>query len=100
MIKVHWTRTATEDLDGIFQYICKDSEYYALNIIENIFSAIENLVVFPKLGRSVPEVHDLTIREIIVQNYRIIYQINYDNLTLLTIVHVKQNLISSLVSEK
>jgi len=53
-MKIEWTQPALLDLEHIRDYISRDSEYYAARFIEKIIEAVEGLVNFPKMGRSVP----------------------------------------------
>jgi len=52
-LKLIWTEPAVLDLEKIKEYVSRDSEYYALNLIENIFESVEKLKEFPNIGRVV-----------------------------------------------
>lgn len=54
-MKIYWTESAVEDLNGIKGYIARDSEYYAINFTDKIISSVEQLALLPELGRNVPE---------------------------------------------
>ena len=47
-MKIEWTDPAVSDLEGIKEYIARDSEYYAALLVEKIINAVENLKQFPK----------------------------------------------------
>ncbi|HEX3359099.1 MAG TPA: type II toxin-antitoxin system RelE/ParE family toxin [Tepidisphaeraceae bacterium] len=66
--KIIWSPIAIDDLGAIATYISRDSESYAASMIQRIVAGVENLSLFPLMGREVPELHDESIREIIVQN--------------------------------
>ncbi|HBC86612.1 MAG TPA: type II toxin-antitoxin system RelE/ParE family toxin [Lentisphaeria bacterium] len=91
-MKVHWTESAVEDLNGIKNYIAKDSEYYAINFTDRIISSVEQLSLLPEMGRKVPEADENNIREIILRPYRIIYQIQEDSINIITIIHSARDL--------
>ncbi len=97
-MKIDWTEPAISDLTAIREYIGKDAEYYASSFIQKIIEAVEKLKRFPKLGRMVPEAEEKNIREIIFQNYRIMYKIQKNQIFILTIIHGSRNL-SSLESK-
>ncbi len=60
-------------MEGIRDYIAKDSTFYAKQFIERIFDATKNLETYPELGRIVSEAEEIEgIRELIFQGYRII----------------------------
>ena len=86
-MKLVWTDPSIEDLRSIRDYIARDSEYYAIDLIEQLILAAERLVEFPRLGRAVPEAHDANIRELFCENYRIIYRIARERVEILTVVH-------------
>ncbi|HBT16027.1 MAG TPA: hypothetical protein DEB05_03620 [Firmicutes bacterium] len=44
-MELKWTESAVNDLEGICDYIAKDSEFYAIRIIERIFQVIEKLTL-------------------------------------------------------
>jgi len=90
---IEWTDPALDDLEGIRDYIGKDSPYYARQFIERIFDAVEKLVDFPKIGRPVPEAQDRDdIRELIYQGYRLIYRTKPDRVQVITVIHGSRNL--------
>lgn len=87
MVDVIWSDSAKEELKDIKQYISKTSKEYAELFVDRIFEVIENLRDFPKLGRKVPEFNIISIREIICQNYRIIYKTYGESLEIVSIIH-------------
>jgi toxin ParE1/3/4 len=86
-MKLIWTDPSIEDLRSIRDYIARDSEYYAIDLIERLILSAERLVQFPRLGRVVPETHNQNIRELFCENYRIIYRIAGERVEILTVVH-------------
>lgn len=75
-MKIYWTVPAAEDLQSIYDYIAHDSAFYAASFIEKILVTTEKLEANPEIGRKVPEIDDPNIRELIFQNYRIMYRLN------------------------
>lgn len=51
-MKIRWTTAAADDLERISEYIAEDSPEAALKIARTIFSRIEELSTFPRLGRN------------------------------------------------
>ena len=93
MRKLLWTEPSLEDLDAIFDFISKDSEYYASSFVNEIITHAEKLLIFPEMGRMVPEYGQKYVREIIFQTYRIIYQLAQDRILVLTVVHGRRDLL-------
>jgi toxin ParE1/3/4 len=92
MRKLIWTEPALSDLQAIFDYISKDSEYYASVFIGEIIKSAEKLTDFPEIGRIVPEYQQNDIREILVQSYRVIYQLEQNQILILTVIHGRREL--------
>ena len=90
MVKIKWSDAAKSDLKGIFEYLSYDSPQYAEYLFERIFESIDNLKKFPEMGRRVPELKDPNMRELILQNYRIVYQYIENSIEIITIFHGKR----------
>ena len=88
-----WSDETTSDLGSIYEYISRDSEYYARRTVERIIKKDTQISAFPYAGTPVPEYHDEAIRQIFEGNYRIIYHIGTEMVTILTIVHSARNLL-------
>jgi len=86
-MKIEWTEPAVADLQGIKEYISRDSQFYANRFIGKIIDAVESLENFPNRGRIVPEADDETIRELLFQPYRIIYKVIENKVTVLSVIH-------------
>ena len=87
MEKVIWSQSALADLKQIHDFIFKDSPKYALIMVEHIFEQTDYLSNYPQIGRTVPEIDTITVREIIFKGYRIIYQIKATHIEIITVIH-------------
>ena len=88
---VKWSVPARNDLKQIHDYIANDSKYYAQNVIQEIVAKTETLTEFPEIGRTVPEISDQNIRELIVYSYRLIYEISVAGIEILAIIHGRRD---------
>lgn len=88
---VVWSIPAKQDLKEIYDYIARDSKYYAEKVSQDIVEKSELLHKFPKIGRVVPEIGEANIREVIVYSYRLIYEVSSDKIEILTLIHCKQD---------
>lgn len=73
------TESAYEDLEDIENYISQDSYAMARKFISRIFDKIDQLYQFPESGKFVPEIKDHSVRELLLNKYRMIYQLNNKN---------------------
>ena len=89
MGKIRWTEKASSNLQAIHDYIAKDSKTYAARFIKSLIKATVKLEQMPRCGRIVPELEDYGFREVIFQNYRIIYRIveSSENIEILAVMH-------------
>ena len=88
---VIWSLPAKKNLKQIYDYIAKDSKYYAKNVTQNIVEKTEQLSEFQEMGRVVPEIGDLNIRELIIYSYRVVYEISPRRIEILAIIHGRRN---------
>lgn len=91
--KVDWTENAWNDLEKIADYIALDSPHYAAGFVSEVNDAAESLRQFAERGRRVPEISDSAIRELLIGNYRLIYQIKNQHVLILTFIHGARDLI-------
>lgn len=87
MVCIIWTEKALEDINGIFEYISRDSEFYARNVVKEIRKKVKSIKLFPKRGRIIPEINDCNYREIFQWKYRIMYKMEDQNIYILSIFH-------------
>jgi len=88
---VKWSRPARMDLKQIHDYIAKDSRYYAKKVVQTIVEKTEELMVFPEIGRIVPEIDDPNIRELFVYSYRLISEITPNGIEILAVIHGRRD---------
>lgn len=92
---VVWSGPAKKDLKQIYDYIARDSKFYARKVAYDVVERVENLDRFPNIGRIVPEVNDPNIKEIFVYSYRVIYAVKPDRVEILTILHGRRDFSNS-----
>jgi len=89
-MKIVWSQLAIERASEIVEYIALDNPTAAQNWVDEVFEKVKLLGTSPEMGRVVPEVKRNEIRELLFVNYRILYRIEYDSISVLTIRHCKQ----------
>jgi len=92
---VIWSIPAKYDLRKIHDYIASDSKFYAIKVSQEFVEKSEGLIIFPKMGRIVPEIGNPNIRELIIYSYRLVYEISPDKIEILTIIHGKQDFLET-----
>ncbi len=89
---VVWTLPAKNDLRQIHNSIAYDSKIYAKRVTQNIVAKPDILDGLPRIGKVVDELKDDNIRELPIYTYRIIYEVKTDNVSILSVVHKRQDL--------
>ncbi|TAN44630.1 MAG: type II toxin-antitoxin system RelE/ParE family toxin [Nitrospirae bacterium] len=93
MAQILWSELAKEHLREIDAYIAEGSPFYSIIFIDRLIAAVEKVGMFPKCGRIVPEFGIESLREIIFHEYRIVYQLANDKITIVAIVHGAMDII-------
>lgn len=89
-MRIIWSPLAVDRASEIADYISRDKPAAAEKWVNTVFSKVEKLKSSPEIGRIVPEINDIRFRELIYGNYRIIYRIEKNQISILTIRHCKQ----------
>ena len=108
MERIVWLTKANNDLIDIYNYISKDSIYYAMKTVNEIINKVEilrifpyyasktvydiikktrNLYNFPYMGRKCLFYNDEEYRELIYKSYRIIYKIKISTIYIHRVWH-------------
>ncbi|MFH1951546.1 MAG: type II toxin-antitoxin system RelE/ParE family toxin [Pseudomonadota bacterium] len=86
-MRVHWTENAIKHLADIYAYISENSQIYAARMVDRLTKNSEQIAVFPRSGRMVPEFRAEDIREVIERPYRIIYRTKPEQIDVLAVIH-------------
>ena len=87
-MRIQWSEVAEVDIGDIYDYIARDVPYYAELFVDKLIASIDTLEAYPEIGRHVPEAEGREdIRELIVQRYRILYQIRTESIVVLAVIH-------------
>ena len=84
-MKIRWTQEALLRLFEIEDFISQDSPDRAGKFVDQIIEHAESLSDNPLRGRTVPEISNPDIRELIFKKYRIVYRITGNGLDILTV---------------
>ncbi|MBB5396274.1 type II toxin-antitoxin system RelE/ParE family toxin [Mucilaginibacter sp. AK015] len=92
-LTITYSDISRRDLRAIYNFIRRDSLFYAKKEIKEIRLAITKLKLNPLLGRRFEKFDDELTRELIFKNYRIIYDIVPDKrINILSIHHHARSL--------
>jgi plasmid stabilization system protein ParE len=89
---VIWTARARADLKAIHDYIAKDAPLNAKTVVRELLRKADTLTDLPQLGRVVPELNDVQLREIPCYSWRILYHLRHGRIYIVTLVHKRRQL--------
>ena len=84
-MKIRWSHEALERLIEIEEYISKDSRDRAIKFVDQLIEHADLLSDKPRMGRTVPELANPDIRELIFKRYRIVYRLKANCIEILTV---------------
>ena len=93
-------QVAKDDLQEIYNYIAKDSVYYAIKTTKQIINKTQIIKSFPYVGRKVQTYNSENIRELIYKSYKIIYEIDSKNIYIHRIFHSSRAFNNSILKIK
>ena len=80
-----WSERARFDLLEIGDFIARDKPQAAATLVGKIVHAVQRTALFPASGRIMPEIDRSDIREVVFENYRIVYQLSETTVIILTV---------------
>ena len=86
-MKVNWTEAARAQLRDIRGFVAGSSPQYATKMVDRLTRRSQQIAIFPRSGRIVPEANDVNIREVLEGPYRIIYHILENEIDIIAVVH-------------
>ena len=86
-VRLLWSARAVADLEQIAEFIALDSPASAKSFVTKVVEAVTTLETFPGAGRVVPEYDDASLRELISRNYRIVYRVREESVSVITVFH-------------
>ncbi|MBN1669811.1 MAG: type II toxin-antitoxin system RelE/ParE family toxin [Kiritimatiellae bacterium] len=89
-MRVRWSPLAVARVSEIAEYIARDNPIAAERWAISVFDRVKQVRDFSKSGRHVPEIIRKDIGELVHGNFRIIYRIERQAVSILTVRHFKQ----------
>jgi plasmid stabilization system protein ParE len=84
-MKVVWSERSLLRLAEIQDYIARDNPVAAERFIGKLVGAVVRLADYPMIGRRIPRVTDASVRESVVDHYRIPYRVREAEIVVLTV---------------
>ena len=85
--RVVWATSAGAALDEVISYSARDSRSAAVRVLDRALEVGSTLGSLAERGRVVPEFSDPALRELLVYDYRLLYQVRDDSVVIVGFVH-------------
>jgi toxin ParE1/3/4 len=79
-------------LDDAISYVAQDSHSAAERLLIQALEAASSLDVFSERGRIVSELNQPSVRQLLVQRYRLLYEVTPSEVQILAFVHGRRDL--------
>ncbi len=100
-MRLIWSPLALERVDEVAEHIARDRPEAARAWVRSLFETVGRLERFPRSGRPVPELpHRPELREVVYGAYRIIYRVEPEQVSVLTVRHGRRLLEPAEVDEE
>jgi plasmid stabilization system protein ParE len=91
-MRLIYSREAVADLVRLRAFIAEKDPSAAARVAEELIARIDNLCLFPHMGRGIgPEPQSDVLREIVFGNYIVRYSVHVEALAILRIWHHYEN---------
>ena len=88
--EVVWAERARRALDEALSYIEERSPQSARRLAERVLERADSLDTFSERGRIVPEVGDPTLRELLIDPFRLMYELDERQVRIVGFIHQRR----------
>jgi len=90
--RIEWTDTALERVQEQSDFLAVRSAKKATSMINRIFDRVEQLAAFPRLGPEWPRGQHPDLRQLVVEDYLVIYSVDdaSETVSILTVRSARQ----------
>lgn len=85
--RVIWTESAQRALDEVIADIAQESSDGAVLVLTRALDTAASLATLAERGRVVKEIGESTLRELLVYEYRMMYRVREDRVTIRAFLH-------------
>jgi plasmid stabilization system protein ParE len=86
-LELAWTESALGDVEALRRWIGRDMPPLADRVTDRIFETVERALSFPRIGRTLGELTDESVREFLFRTLRIVYRVEEERVVVLAILH-------------
>jgi plasmid stabilization system protein ParE len=90
-MKLQWTSKALSDLTRLYEFLAPVSKSAAKRVVQTLAKAPTVLLANPRIGKQLFEFEPCEVRQLIVGDYEMRYEIQESNLYVLRLWHTKEH---------
>src|SRR3990172_9329874 len=89
--RVVWSEQAAHALDDAVAYVAQDSVAAARRLLDEALAAAASLDTLSERGPITPEINDPAVRQLLIQRYRLLYEVADEGVHVLAFLHRRQD---------
>jgi plasmid stabilization system protein ParE len=89
--RVVWSEQAAHALDDAVGYVAQDSVAAARRLLDEALAAAASLDTLSERGAITPEINDPAVRQLLIQRYRLLYEVANEEVHVLAFLHQRQD---------
>jgi len=89
--RVVWSEQAAHALDDAVGYVAQDSVAAARRLLDEALAAAASLETLSERGAITPEINDPAVRQLLIQRYRLLYEVANEEVHVLAFLHQRQD---------
>ena len=89
--RVVWSEQASHALDAAVGYVAQESLPAARRLLDEALAAAGSLDTLSERGSIAPETNDPAVRQLLIQRYRLLYEVTDDEVQVLAFLHQRQD---------
>ncbi|MCF7824213.1 MAG: type II toxin-antitoxin system RelE/ParE family toxin [Candidatus Marinimicrobia bacterium] len=90
-MRIIWSPLSLDRVTEIAKYVAEENRTAAVELVEHLFSRVAQLSEYPDSGPIVPELGRPDVRQLVDGSYRIIYKVETEIISILTVRHHRQS---------
>ena len=92
--RIRWSDLAYREFEEATEYISRNSVTNAASFAARVIEKVESLLISAEHHGVVPEWNEETLRETLVDRYRLIYQVTQFEIRIVGLIHGSRDLLS------
>lgn len=89
---VEWSETAKLDLQNFIENTHIQTQTNLKKYITGLINYVDTLNISNHLGKFLFYINNIEVRQLLYKNHRIIYYLDFDKITILSVIHLSRDI--------